>query len=69
MPAARTAPSTIYLPTTASPVKLSRLLDQGAHVVQYGSDCVLAEQEARRVAEQQRMTYISPYNDWDVSVG
>lgn len=60
------ATSTIYLPTTASPSKVSRLIEQGAHVVQFGQDCVLAEQEARRVAEQNGQTYISPYNDWEV---
>lgn len=34
--------------------------------MQFGSDCVLAELEARKVAEQQGATYISPYNDWEV---
>lgn len=65
-PSAQQSPSTIYLPTTASPAKVSRLVAQGASVVQYGQDCVLAEQQARSVAEQQGLTYVSPYNDWEV---
>lgn len=47
-------------------LQVSKLEAQGAHVVQFGSDCVLAEMEARRVAEQEGITYISPYNDWEV---
>jgi threonine dehydratase len=54
------------LPTTASAAKLSRLLEQGACVVQHGADCVLAEQEARRIAEERGMVYVSPYNDFEV---
>lgn len=63
---AQQAPSTIYLPTNASPAKLSRLLAQGANVCQFSEDCALAEVEARRVAEAQGLTYVSPYNDWEV---
>jgi threonine dehydratase len=65
-PQAQQAPSTIYLPTTASPAKLSRLLAQGANICQFSKDCALAEVEARRVADEQGLTYISPYNDWEV---
>lgn len=38
-------------------------------MVQFGNDCVDAEREARRVAEQQGSIYISPYNDWQVMAG
>lgn len=63
---ARHAPSTIYLPTTASPAKVSRLQAQGAHLCHFSDDCAVAEVEARRVAGEQGSTYISPYNDWEV---
>lgn len=66
VPAAQQADSTIYLPTTVSPAKLSRLLAQGAKVVQHSDDCAVAEVEARRVADEAGLTYISPYNDWEV---
>lgn len=69
VPAAQTAPSTIYLPETASPAKVSKLQALGGNVVHYGNDCVLAEVKARQVAEQQQSTYISPYNDWEVMTG
>lgn len=63
---ARHSPSTIYLPTTASPAKVSRLQAQGAHLCRFSDDCAIAEVEARRVAGEQAWTYISPYNDWEV---
>lgn len=67
-PAARQAPALIYLPTTASATKMEQLVARGACVVQHGTDCVEAEAEARRVAEERGQVYISPYNDSDVSV-
>jgi threonine dehydratase len=65
---ARTAPSMIFLPTTASEAKVSRLRAQGALLRQHGADCVVAEVEARRVAQERGWTYISPYNDAQVCV-
>lgn len=35
----------------------------------HGNDCVEAEREARRVAEQTGGLFISPYNDEDVVAG
>ncbi|KAF8071054.1 bhcB [Scenedesmus sp. PABB004] len=67
--AAAAADSTIYLPTTASEAKVSKLRRLGARVVQHGADCVLAEAEARRVAAEAGGTYVSPYNDWEVMAG
>ena len=37
-----------------------------AELVFFGEDCVDAEVEARRVADEHGMVYISPYNDWEV---
>lgn len=66
-PPAQQSPSTIYLPTNASKAKVSRLQARGANICQFSEDCALAEVEARRVAGETGCTYISPYNDWEVS--
>jgi threonine dehydratase len=42
-------------------------LQARVHVV--NGDSLLAEQTARREAEQSGRTYVSPYNDWDVVIG
>lgn len=48
-------------------LQVSRLSAQGARLCQFSDDCAVAEVEARRVAAEQGLTYISPYNDWEVS--
>ncbi len=57
----------IYLPKTVSSAKASRLREQGAQLVLHGDDSVEAEREARRAAAERGMTYVSPYNDPQVS--
>lgn len=54
---------TIFLPENASSSKIDYLRLFGANIKQYGSDCVLAEEEARKSAEKKDLIYISPYND------
>ena len=53
----------VYLPVTVSSAKASMLREQGAQLVMHGDDSVEAEREARRVADERGMTYVSPYND------
>ena len=57
------APPLVYLPTTASEAKAAKLRAKGASLVFFGEDSVETEREARRVADQRGMTYVSPYND------
>lgn len=54
---------TIYVPADASPAKIAAIRDLGQEVQFYGNDCVETEAHARRLAEQNGMVYISPYND------
>jgi len=61
--------ATIFVPENASPVKLQAMRDHGAEVRARGTDSGLSELEARRFAEEQGLTYISPYNDPEVVAG
>lgn len=56
----------VYLPKTASAAKVEKLRARGARLVLHGDDCLDAELEARRVAGERGMVYVSPYNDWEV---
>ncbi len=62
-------PLHIYLPDTASPIKVSRLQRLGALLTQVSGDSLAAEQAARRHAEQGGIPFISPYNDPEVIAG
>jgi threonine dehydratase len=61
--------ATLFVPENASPVKLQAMRDHGAEVRARGTDSGLSEIEARRYAEQQGLTYVSPYNDPEVVAG
>jgi len=63
------ATSLVYLPRTASPAKVEKLRARGARLVLFGDDCLDTEVEARRVAGERGMVYVSPYNDNAVSLG
>lgn len=54
---------TIFLPENASSPKIDLLRLYGADINQYGNDCVLAEMQARKTAEEKDLIYVSPYND------
>jgi threonine dehydratase len=54
---------TIYLPETAAAAKIRALQSHGADLRLVGDDCVLAELQARKDAEEMGLTFISPYND------
>ena len=59
----------IFVPENISPVRVDAIGSQGAEVLLRGEDCVVAEMAARQFAEENRMTYISPYNDVEVIAG
>ncbi len=54
---------TIFLPETSSPTKIEALRLYGAEIRYYGDDCVKAEIHARKIAEEQGLTFVSAYND------
>jgi len=58
---------TIFLPETVDAGKAGMLRARGARLVAHGQDCVEAEAAARAHAERSGSTYISPYNDRQVS--
>lgn len=62
-------PGRIYVPAGVSSAKLERLFELGANVIEHGNDCVEAEFEARRVATEEELTFVSPYNDPRIVAG
>ena len=54
---------TIYLPTTTAPVKIEKLRKYNVPLEFHGTDSVEAEIFAKKIAEQKKMVFISPYND------
>ncbi len=62
-------PGVIFVPENAESVKLDAIRALGGEVRIHGEDCVIAETFARQYAQQEGMTYISPYNDPDVILG
>jgi threonine dehydratase len=54
---------TIFLPETSSPTKIEALRLYGADIQYHGDDCVKAEIHARKIAEEEGLTFISAYND------
>lgn len=61
--------ATVYVPATASPLKLKAIEALGAGLARIPGDCLLAETTAKQVAQEQGKTYISPYNDVQVIAG
>jgi threonine dehydratase len=56
-------PGLIFVPETASPVKLAMIRRLGGTIRPYGDDGGVTEIFARRYAEEHGLPYISPYND------
>lgn len=61
--------ATVFVPETTPAMKQDAIRRYGAAVEVHGSDCVLTEQHARRVAAQGGHIYVSPYNDRAVMAG
>jgi threonine dehydratase len=59
----------VFVPETASPAKVAGIRQGGANIEFFGTDGLDTEQRARAYAEENDMTFISPYNDADVVAG
>ncbi len=55
--------ATVYVPESASPVKLQAMQAMGVSVQTVAGDGLAAELEARAVAERDGRIFVSPYND------
>lgn len=56
-------PATIVMPVTTPFNKVKHTRDFGATVIQHGRDLVESDTEARRIAAEQGLTFIHPYDD------
>lgn len=56
-------PATIVMPVTTPFNKIKHTRDFGACVIQHGQSLVEADAEARRIAGEQGLTFIHPYDD------
>jgi threonine dehydratase len=59
----------VFVPSDADPAKIAAIRGFGGEVEVHGHDSALAEGHARRVALEQGIPYLSPYNDFDVVAG
>jgi threonine dehydratase len=62
-------PATIVMPVTTPFNKIKHTRDFGATVIQHGKDLAEADAEARRIAGEQGLTFIHPYDDPKVIAG
>lgn len=62
-------PATIVMPTTTPLVKVNNTKDYGASVVMEGSCFDESAAVAARLAQEQGLTYIHPFNDLTVATG
>lgn len=60
---------TVFVPENASPAKIANIRRYNVPVEFYATDCMQTELHALDYAQQHKMVYISPYNDWDVVAG
>ncbi|MCC8065359.1 MAG: threonine ammonia-lyase, partial [Clostridiales bacterium] len=61
--------ATIVMPTTTPLIKVNNTKSYGANVVLHGLAFDDAAEEAARLAEEQGLTYIHPFNDLRVATG
>ncbi len=59
----------VYVPEDASPAKIEAIETLGAEIRRQPGDAVHAETAARRYADDEGLTYLSPYNDLRVVGG
>lgn len=59
----------IFVPEQTSSVKVDAIKAYGGEVVFFGTDGLDTEQQARAVAREKGMVYLSPYNDTEVIAG
>jgi threonine dehydratase len=61
--------ATIVMPTNAPYSKVAHTADHGAHVLQEGQTLAEASDYARRLADDQQLTWVHPYDDPAVIAG
>jgi threonine dehydratase len=62
-------PVTVFVPATASPLKIDAIRAYGATVKMIEKDALSVELEAAETASREGITFVSPYNDEDVIAG
>ena len=55
--------ATVFVPKEASSTKVERIRRLGVEVRRHGTDVAVTEAYARAYAEEECLTYVSPYND------
>ena len=60
---------TVYVPTKVSQTKLEAIKIYGINIKKYDGTSGKTEIHARKVAEKQKIQFISPYNDVDIAAG
>jgi len=61
--------ATIVMPETTPPIKVNAVRTMGGNVVLIGDSYDQASAHAKKLVEEQRLTYIHPYDDLDVIAG
>ena len=59
----------IYVPKNVKKSKVKNIESYGSKVVKFGDDCLDAENEAIRLSKKNNLTFVSPYNDYDIISG
>ena len=60
---------TIYVPKNVKKSKVKNIESFGSKVIKFGDDCLDAENEAIRLCKENNLTFVSPYNDYDIISG
>ncbi len=61
--------ATVCVPLTASPLKKQKLQAYSISLIQHGDECDVTEAYARRLANEKKGFYVSPYNNKEVIAG
>ena len=60
---------TIYVQKNVKKSKVKNIESFGSKVIKFGDDCLDAENEAIRLCKENNLTFVSPYNDYDIISG
>ena len=62
-------PATIVMPTTTPQIKIDSVVEKNAEVILHGDNFDQACQRAFDIEKERGLTFIHPYDDWDVIAG
>jgi threonine dehydratase len=62
-------PATIVMPASTPTIKISQTEGHGAEVILHGELYDEADAEARRLAEERKLTFVHPFDDYEVMAG